>query len=155
MTAGDALEWIGRLGEVPPGQGLLLAVAAFVGLWAPDVDLWVIRLLHHRSILTHSVLLPFLVMWALPQLGPAAMSGASTRELMGRMGHVSVDAALVYQHATAARDRAIADALDALGSPGLRVHWDVLPGEHHITVWPAAFSRGLLALHAPSYRLGG
>lgn len=48
-----------------------------------------------------------------------AMSGASTRELMGRMGHVSVDAALVYQHATTARDRAIADALDVLlaGSP--------------------------------------
>lgn len=44
----------------------------------------------------------------------AAMSGASTRELMGRMGHVSVDAALVYQHRTAVRDRAIADSLDAV-----------------------------------------
>ena len=44
----------------------------------------------------------------------AAMSGASTRELMGRMGHVSVDAALVYQHRTASRDRAIADALDRM-----------------------------------------
>ena len=44
----------------------------------------------------------------------AAMSGASTRELMGRMGHVSVDAALVYQHRTAVRDRAIADSLDAM-----------------------------------------
>ncbi len=44
----------------------------------------------------------------------AAVSGASTRELMGRMGHVSVDAALVYQHATAARDRAIADSLDRM-----------------------------------------
>ena len=46
----------------------------------------------------------------------AAMSGASTRELMGRMGHVSVDAALVYQHRTASRDRAIADALDRMVS---------------------------------------
>lgn len=43
-----------------------------------------------------------------------ALSGASTRELMGRMGHVSVDAALVYQHRTAGRDRAIADAMDAM-----------------------------------------
>ena len=42
------------------------------------------------------------------------MSGASTRELMGRMGHVSVDAALVYQHRTASRDRVIADALDRM-----------------------------------------
>lgn len=84
---GDALEWIGRLGEVPPGQGMLLAVAAFVGLWAPDVDLWLIRLLHHRSILTHSVLLPFLVLWALPELGPAAVSGA----FLGVAVHMTAD----------------------------------------------------------------
>lgn len=44
----------------------------------------------------------------------AAISGATTPELMGRMGHVSVDAALVYQHRTANRDRAIAEALDQL-----------------------------------------
>ena len=44
----------------------------------------------------------------------AAVSGASMRELMGRMGHVSVNAALVYQHRTASRDRAIADSLDAM-----------------------------------------
>ena len=44
----------------------------------------------------------------------AAMSGATTRELMGRMGHVSVDAALVYQHRTATRDRAIADSMGAM-----------------------------------------
>ena len=44
----------------------------------------------------------------------AAISGACTRELMGRMGHVSVDAALVYQHRTASRDRAIADSLDRM-----------------------------------------
>ena len=44
----------------------------------------------------------------------AAVSGASTRELMGRMGHVSINAAMVYQHRTASRDRAIADSLDAM-----------------------------------------
>jgi hypothetical protein len=38
----------------------------------------------------------------------AAMTGASTRELMGREGHASMDAALIYQHRTADRDRAIA-----------------------------------------------
>ena len=43
----------------------------------------------------------------------AAASGrASTHELMGRMGHASMRAALIYQHRTAGRDRAIADALD-------------------------------------------
>ena len=38
----------------------------------------------------------------------AAASGASTRELMHRMGHGTMRAALIYQHAT---DREIADAL--------------------------------------------
>ncbi|WP_223198447.1 tyrosine-type recombinase/integrase [Solihabitans fulvus] len=41
----------------------------------------------------------------------AAASGASTRELMHRMGHGSVRAALIYQHATSQRDHEIADAL--------------------------------------------
>lgn len=56
----------------------------------------------------------------------AALSGATTRELMGRMGHASMNAALIYQHRTASRDRAIADALDQMvevwsaGRPGLK-----------------------------------
>ncbi|MEN3613282.1 tyrosine-type recombinase/integrase [Plantactinospora sp. ZYX-F-223] len=43
----------------------------------------------------------------------AAQTGASTRDLMARMGHDSPQAALIYQHATAEADRAIAAALDA------------------------------------------
>ena len=42
----------------------------------------------------------------------AAATGASTRELMGRMGHSSARAALLYQHATRERDHKIASALD-------------------------------------------
>jgi integrase len=41
----------------------------------------------------------------------AAATGASTRELMARMGHASARAALIYQHATRDRDELIADAL--------------------------------------------
>ncbi len=44
----------------------------------------------------------------------ASATGASTRELMARMGHASPRAALIYQHATADRDRAIAAALSSL-----------------------------------------
>jgi integrase len=44
----------------------------------------------------------------------AAMSGATTRELMGRMGHASMRAALIYQHATKERDRLIAESMDVL-----------------------------------------
>ncbi|MGH3647510.1 MAG: tyrosine-type recombinase/integrase [Micromonosporaceae bacterium] len=42
----------------------------------------------------------------------AARSGATTRELMHRMGHGSMRAALIYQHASSERDREIADAID-------------------------------------------
>ncbi|MEU1696304.1 tyrosine-type recombinase/integrase [Streptomyces hirsutus] len=44
----------------------------------------------------------------------AASTGASTRELMARMGHSTARAALIYQHASAERDRLIADALSDL-----------------------------------------
>jgi integrase len=43
-----------------------------------------------------------------------AQSGASTRELMHRMGHSTMRAALIYQHATESRSRVLADRLDAL-----------------------------------------
>ena len=41
----------------------------------------------------------------------AARTGASTRELMARMGHDSPLAAMIYQHATSEADRAIAQAV--------------------------------------------
>ncbi|WP_323097355.1 tyrosine-type recombinase/integrase [Intrasporangium sp. YIM S08009] len=43
-----------------------------------------------------------------------AQSGASTRELMHRMGHSTMRAALIYQHATESRSRALADRLNDL-----------------------------------------
>ena len=44
----------------------------------------------------------------------AASTGASTKEVMYRLGHSTHQAALRYQHATRSRDRAIADAMDRL-----------------------------------------
>lgn len=44
----------------------------------------------------------------------AAQAGASTRELMHRMGHGSMRAALIYQHATSERDQEIAARLSKL-----------------------------------------
>ncbi len=44
----------------------------------------------------------------------AAWTGASTKELMARLGHASPQAALRYQHAASTRDRAIAEQLDAV-----------------------------------------
>ena len=41
----------------------------------------------------------------------ARMPGITTKELMSRMGHKSPRAALIYQHATQERDRAVADYL--------------------------------------------
>jgi integrase len=48
----------------------------------------------------------------------AAGAGATTKELMHRMGHGSMRAALIYQHATVERDRSIADQLSALVEAG-------------------------------------
>ncbi|MET7850449.1 tyrosine-type recombinase/integrase [Streptomyces avermitilis] len=42
----------------------------------------------------------------------AATGGATTRELMHRMGHSSVRAALIYQHLVNGRDHQIADYVD-------------------------------------------
>ncbi|MGO9298673.1 MAG: tyrosine-type recombinase/integrase [Streptosporangiaceae bacterium] len=44
----------------------------------------------------------------------AAATGASLRELMGRMGHSTTRAALIYQHRTTERDRLIAAAMSQL-----------------------------------------
>lgn len=44
----------------------------------------------------------------------AAATGAGTKELMYRLGHISPQAALRYQHATTDRDGVIADAIDEL-----------------------------------------
>lgn len=44
----------------------------------------------------------------------AAQTGTSLRDLMTRMGHDTPRAALIYQHATAGADRAIADAMDTM-----------------------------------------
>jgi len=51
---------------------------------------------------------------------------------MGRMGHASMDAALIYQHRTADRDRAIADAIDLM-----LTRFDELP-ETSIALVPAS-----------------
>jgi integrase len=45
-----------------------------------------------------------------------AAQGASTRELMHRIGPASSEAALRYQHATRERDAALAEALDAFAT---------------------------------------
>jgi integrase len=42
----------------------------------------------------------------------AQMPGVTTKELMARIGHASPRAALIYQHATRERDRAIASYLE-------------------------------------------
>ncbi len=44
----------------------------------------------------------------------AARTGATTKELMARLGHASPRAAMVYQHASEDRDRLIAERLGAM-----------------------------------------
>jgi integrase len=44
----------------------------------------------------------------------AAATGASTRELMSRLGHSTARAALIYQHATEERDHGIASGIEVI-----------------------------------------
>ncbi len=37
------------------------ALGIWLGLWLPDIDLALLPILHHRSIITHSVLIPWLL----------------------------------------------------------------------------------------------
>jgi integrase len=46
----------------------------------------------------------------------AAVAGATTKELMARLGHSSPRAALIYEHATAERDAKLAAQLDLLAA---------------------------------------
>jgi len=63
----------------------------------------------------------------------AAATGASTAELMHRLGHSSATAALIYQHATTHRDIEIARALDGLATGGKVV--PVAPPSAHVSNW--------------------
>jgi integrase len=67
---------------------------------------------------THQVGLPGFHFHDLRHTGNtlAAATGASTKELMARMGHASSRAALIYQHATQERDDGIAAAISELVS---------------------------------------
>lgn len=57
----------------------------------------------------------------------ARMPGVTTKELMARIGHASPRAALIYQHATAERDRTIASFLDEqIATAALHEHRAVL-----------------------------
>ncbi len=55
-----------------------------------------------------------------------AAAGASTKELMHRMGHASSEAALRYQHATWDRDHELAAALHALVAPAQSARRDTV-----------------------------
>jgi integrase len=48
----------------------------------------------------------------------AAQAGATLAELMGRLGHTTPQAAMVYQHASAERDRALAERMAELAENG-------------------------------------
>lgn len=40
----------------------ILVISIFIGLYLPDIDIKLMAILHHRSMLTHSVVIPMLMM---------------------------------------------------------------------------------------------
>ena len=73
---------------VGTGRFGTVAVAAYVFLWVPDLDLLLLPILHHRSIVTHSVL-PCVVLLL---LGPRYLGRETTAgALLGVSVHLSAD----------------------------------------------------------------
>jgi integrase len=71
----------------------------------------------------------------------AAATGASTKELMARMGHASARAALIYQHASAERDVLIAEQLSAMTEKALALVDKMTKGSADADVRPATSER--------------
>ncbi len=73
-----------------------------------------------------------------------AEAGANLRELMDRMGHSSTRAALIYLHTTTDRQRAVADALNAVAQAALRQRGAQLARNWHDTsaAEPRRFAAG-------------
>ncbi len=69
------------------GRVALFFAGAYLFLWVPDIDLVLIGLLHHRSIITHSILPGLLLLFFGRKLGAAPVSGA----LIGTSVHLSAD----------------------------------------------------------------
>jgi hypothetical protein len=95
----------------------------------------------------------------------AAAAGASTKELMARMGHSSPAAALRYQHATLERERVIAASLNANIEAGLakviqlprRTADDLHDARETVSLWhangtPAEISREITPLRPRNHR---
>lgn len=85
------LRWLLTVPSVA-GRTLPVRLALFIGfaylfLWVPDIDLVLIGLLHHRSIVTHSLLPGLLFLLLGRSLGAAPVAGA----LVGLSVHLTSD----------------------------------------------------------------
>ncbi|MWD29664.1 hypothetical protein E0K89_019465 [Aquicoccus sp. SCR17] len=74
-------------GRSPSAKAGLFLLMAYLFLWVPDLDLLLLGLLHHRSIVTHSVLPALLLIHLGRRAGAAPIAGA----LLGIAVHLSCD----------------------------------------------------------------
>lgn len=76
-----------KAGRTPVGRFVLFLGSAYIFLWVPDLDLALISILHHRSIITHSILPALLFLFLGRSLGAAPIAGG----LIGISVHLSCD----------------------------------------------------------------
>ncbi len=74
-------------GRLVPTKAAWFVAMAYVFLWVPDLDLLLIGVLHHRSIVTHSILPALLLIAVGRRAGAAPIAGA----LIGLAVHLSCD----------------------------------------------------------------
>lgn len=69
-------------------QAIIASCGIVIGLWWPDLDLLALQILHHRSIVTHSILLPIMLMLVIRNKFPSNFLGG----LFGGIGiHLTAD----------------------------------------------------------------
>lgn len=83
----DLLQVPATVGRSLPVRGAYFLVCAYIFLWVPDLDHLLLSILHHRSIITHSVLPGLLFLLLGWQFGAAPVAGA----LIGLSVHLSAD----------------------------------------------------------------
>ena len=84
---GAGLAFLRDLSRTVPGRLVWMTVAAWAFLRVPDLDLALLGVLHHRSIVTHSVLIPFLVLAIRRRAGAPLAVGA----MVGTSVHLACD----------------------------------------------------------------
>jgi len=99
------------------------ALGIWGGLWLPDIDLLLLPILHHRSIITHSVLIPWLLFLffknRVPLYGIAGLYVGISIHLAADCLSATVGFGMICNIATGTREKALDCCRDVFSRIGI------------------------------------